>query len=247
MSFHNILVVSDNEVILANFVQLLQDQPELTEGRTFTFVCGPNHDALIGKTFGDYTLKPINMKTAYSTVIDTYDLVLSAHSKQIFPAALVKGVVCINVHPGYNPLNRGWYPQVFSIINELPLGATIHEIDEELDHGRIIAREKVQVYAWDTSLTAYNRVQELEIALLKRHLPAILEGAYKAFPPEEEGSVKLKKDFEALREIDLNEIVTFREAINRLRALSHPPFKNGYFIDPASGERVWISVDLEKD
>jgi methionyl-tRNA formyltransferase len=247
MGYKSILVVSDNEVILAAFTQYLQESPELAADRTFTFVCGPKHDALQGKVFGGYTINPLSMKTEYEPIISTYDLVISAHSKQIFPEALVKAVTCINIHPGYNPYNRGWFPQVFSILNGLPLGATIHEIDEQLDHGRIIAQEKVPVHAWDTSLSAYNRVQELEIQLLRQYLPQILNGTYKAFPPKEEGNLNLKKDFDALREIDLNQTLTFREAIDKLRALSHAPFRNAYFIDPDTGKRVWIGVELEKD
>jgi methionyl-tRNA formyltransferase len=66
-------------------------------------------------------------------IIEKYQLVFSLHCKQIFPSELISNVKCINVHPGYNPLNRGWYPQVFSIIYDLPIGATIHEIDEVVD------------------------------------------------------------------------------------------------------------------
>jgi methionyl-tRNA formyltransferase len=201
----------------------------------------------VGKTFGGRRVEPMSMKTEYETIVADYDLVISAHSKQIFPDGLVRGVPCINVHPGYNPFNRGWYPQVFSILNGLPLGATIHEIDEQLDHGGIIAQEKVELHAWDTSLTAYQRVQQMEIALVERYLPEIVAGTYKAVPPAEEGNLNLKKDFEALREINLQETVTFGEAINRLRALTHEPFSNAYFIDPATGERVWLKLSLEKD
>jgi methionyl-tRNA formyltransferase len=247
MSFKRVLIVSDNEFLLTAFTQLLEERPELTADRTFNFVCGPKHTAMAGKRFGKFEIRPLDMKAEYESVLAGYDLVISAHSKQIFPSPLVNGVKCINVHPGYNPFNRGWYPQVFSILNGLPLGVTIHEIDEQLDHGRIIVREKVEVYPWDTSLTAYQRVQQLEVVLLKRYLPDILEGTYKSSPPEKEGNMNLKKDFDALRQIDLDEKVTFQDAINRLRALSHPPFQNGYFIDPVSKKRVWIRVELEKD
>ena len=42
-----------------------------------------------------------------SLIIESYQLVISVHCKQIFPKRLVENVLCINLHPGYNPFNRG--------------------------------------------------------------------------------------------------------------------------------------------
>lgn len=106
----------------------------------------------------------------------TYDLIISLHCYQRFPSFLVQKVECINIHPGLNPYNRGWYPHVFSIVNKLPLGATIHEIDEDIDHGAIIAQHEVSLYSWDTSLTAYDRVVEAELSLIKENLIRLVWG-----------------------------------------------------------------------
>lgn len=247
MPYTSILVVSDNEVIVSEFIKLLNASPSLLVNRSFRFACYPKHESLVNKKISGYTIVPLDMKAEYDSIIAEHDLVISAHCKQIFPSPLVNKVKCINIHPGYNPYNRGWYPQVFSILNGLPLGATIHEIDEELDHGKIIDREKVQLQANDTSLSAYKRVQKTEIKLLERNLVKILDGSYNTFTPEEEGNVNFKRDFEALREIKLDEQVTFKQAIDRLRALSHPPFKNAYFVDPATGKKVWLEITLDKE
>ncbi len=247
MPYKSVLVVSDNETIVEHFIALLKLQPKLSEGRTFRFACHPKHEALTGRDIQGYHIEPLDIKQDYQDVISRHDLVISAHCKQIFPEALVSSIKCVNIHPGYNPYNRGWYPQVFSILNGQPLGATIHEIDAKLDHGKIIDRERVELEISDTSLTAYNRVQQKEVELLKRNLANILAGSYKTFEPEKEGNINFKKDFEALREINLDEKVTFKQALNKLRALSHPPFKNAYFINPETGKRVWVSIELEKD
>ncbi|HSX23592.1 MAG TPA: dTDP-4-amino-4,6-dideoxyglucose formyltransferase [Candidatus Saccharimonadales bacterium] len=247
MPYTSVLVVSDNETIVQRFIELLDDQPELIKGRTFRFACYPKHDSLRGKKISGYTIEPLDIKQDYQELIDRHDLVISAHCKQIFPEALVSSIKCVNIHPGYNPYNRGWYPQVFSILNGKPLGATIHEIDAKLDHGKIIDRELVELKTSDTSLTAYTRVQAKELELLKRNLARILTGDYQTLEPEEEGNINFKKDFEALRELDLAEEITFQHAIDRLRALSHPPFKNAYFIDTATGKRIWLRVELEEE
>lgn len=247
MAFKSVLVLSDNEAIIKSFIEIIQNNPELSDNRTFRFACYLLNNALKNQQIADYVVEPLDIKQNYADVIKNHDLVISAHCKQIFPAELIRKVKCINIHPGYNPHNRGWYPQVFSILNGKPLGATIHEIDEELDHGKIIDREAVEVLISDTSLEAYNRVQQKEIELMKRSLPQILNDNYQTFAPEEEGNINFKKDFNALREIKLDEQVSYREAIDRLRALTHPPFRNGYFVDPETGDKIWIQIILERD
>ncbi len=147
-------------------------------------------------------------------IIQEYDLVFSLHCKQLFPSDIVNNVRCINVHPGLNPHNRGWFPQVFSIINKLPIGVTIHEMDEELDHGPIIVQKELVIKIWETSYDVYKRIQELEIELIKENLLRIINNNYKAFLPVSEGNINLKKDFNELCEIDLDKKVSYREAID---------------------------------
>ena len=74
-----------------------------------------------------------------SNLISTCDLVISAHCKKIFPASLIDSIRCVNIHPGYNPVNKGWFPQVFSILNGQIAGATIHIMTSEVDSGPIIS------------------------------------------------------------------------------------------------------------
>lgn len=186
----------------------------------------------------------LHVRDQESMIIDKYNLVLSIHCKQIFPPELVDGVRCVNVHPGLNPYNRGWFPQVFSIINGLPSGVTIHEIDNELDHGSIIAQREYKIQSWDTSGSAYAKIINIERELVLEHYTAIRDQTYKAVAPEKEGNLNYKKDFDRLKHIDLGQQGTFGEFIDRLRALTHDDFCNAYFID-ASGNKVFVRISLE--
>jgi len=188
----------------------------------------------------------LNVKEQVSAIIEEYSLVISIHSKQLFPVALVSGVRCVNVHPGFNPYNRGWVPQVFSILNGLPAGVTIHEIDEKLDHGPIIAQKEYKIEPWDTSSSVYAKIMEIERELVLEHFLSIREGTYQAVHPVNEGNVNYKKDFDQLKFIDLNEVGTFHEFLNRLRALTHDDFRNAYFIDQ-SGRKIFLKVILEPE
>lgn len=188
-------------------------------------------------------LPKLSVKKSVSDIVARYQLVISIHCKQLFPPEMVNQVRCINVHPGLNPHNRGWFPQVFSIINGLPTGVTIHEINEQLDDGAIICQQEYEIESWDTSGSAYEKIMALERRLVLKHFQLLLSGDYQAKPPETAGNLNHKKDFDALREIDLNHTGSYCDLINRLRALTHGNFNNAYFIDDA-GRKVFIKVTL---
>ena len=188
--------------------------------------------------------KSIDVKKDAKWIIDHYNLVISVHCFQLFPTELVQSVRCINIHPGYNPVNRGWYPQVFSLIHDLPIGATIHEMDDKLDHGPIIARQLVEKYIWDTSFTLYNRILEAEIKLWNENIERIIFNDYSTVLPENEGNIFLKRDFKRLCKIDMEKKGTFREFYNQLRALSHAHYRNTYFLDDKTGKKIYLQLKI---
>ncbi len=245
--YKNILVISDNPYLAAACFDLIQ-RKQFSESR-FALAVSPFSNPNDFNQIPSQETHVFNLKNAddVAAIIKNYDLVLSMHCKQIFPEILVKSVKCINVHPGYNPINRGWYPQVFAIIHQLPVGATIHEIDEKLDHGPIIARAFVEQQSIDTSESLYNKVVEKEIELLEAHLDTIIAGTYQTIAPESEGNLYLKKDFNDLLEIDLNEQITVGAFIDRLRALTHGQFNNAYFIDPKTKKKVFVGLRLKAE
>jgi methionyl-tRNA formyltransferase len=234
------MIFTDNPVLYRSFREIVAEQ-KLGEQYTFTYACTPNN-----ALFDDEDVEPLRIKAAVEELTARYDVIVSCHSKQIFPPALVKRIRCINIHPGLNPYNRGWFPQVFSILNKLPAGVTIHEMDEAIDHGPIILQERVPIEQSDTSLTAYERVVATEVRLLKAHLPMLLEGTYETRLPSEEGTYNSIQDFRALCELDLEEQGTMGELLDRLRALSHGEYWNSYFIDE-TGAKVWVKLQMKKE
>lgn len=246
--YKNILVISDNLYLTGKFIEIIKDKK--FDNCTFTFSISPfsNKENFLSLCS---EIKIFDLKNTEDIICikEGYDLVFSIHCKQIFPIELISYVKCINIHPGYNPINRGWYPQVFSIINKTPIGATIHEIDEYLDHGAIIARELVSKSNSDTSESLYNKIVEKEVELLEDNLEKIISNDYLVIKPEVEGNLYLKKDFTNLLELNLNEEILAGDFIDRLRALTHGNFNNAYFIDRDSGNKVFVSINLktEKD
>lgn len=183
----------------------------------------------------------IDIKTKDADFARSYDVIFSLHCKQIFPAEIVNNTICVNVHPGLNPYNRGWFPQVFSIINKLPIGATIHIMNEDVDAGDIIVQQEICITEYDTSLDIYEKVQDVELALLSEWFEHIVFGDYKTYSPKEVGNYNSIYDFNQLCCLDLEHVGTFREHIDMLRALSHGDFKNAYYIDN-DGVKRYVKV-----
>jgi hypothetical protein len=191
--------------------------------------------------------KTINLKSEseLNELIDNSDIVLSLHCKQIFPKKLVESRLCINFHPGYNPFNRGWYPQSFSIMNGLPIGATIHVMDEKIDFGRVIVQKEIQIEEYETSIDAYRKIIELEKQLITENLEIIVSGNFESKNMTYPGNINYKKDFENLCKLELESVGTLRDHIDLLRATSHDTFRNAYFID-SKGDKCFVKITIEK-
>ena len=239
--YKKILIITDNVYIAVKCKEIFIDQKADFDFGISSFSSKNTFDNELSEDVFQIDLKN---KSDIEKIVKNYDLIFSMHCKQFFPPSLVNNIKCINVHPGFNPYNRGWYPQVFSIIYDLPIGATIHEIDEKLDNGLIIDRVQVHKNTWDTSLDLYERVVKAEIELLKINLPKILEGKYPVVKPEFSGKTYLKKDFKKLLKIDLEEKNSYKHMINRLRALSHGDYNNCFYIDPDTGKKIFVKIEL---
>jgi methionyl-tRNA formyltransferase len=243
VNLKKIFVVSDN-VRLVQFFQeecKIQGQDKIYEIIYKYSAINKNPTELI-----ELGMSPVDMKNESHVVeiLNDCHLILSLHCKQIFPARVVKSTTCINIHPGLNPFNRGWYPQVFSIINKKPIGATIHRMDVEIDNGEIIDQLHVDILDSDTSLAVYNKVYEAEKILLSKNIKDIFSGNFISKSPKEVGNYNGISDFKNLCKLNLDDISTLKNHIDLLRALSHGDFKNAYFIDEKTGKKIYVSLSL---
>ena len=236
MGNNKIFVLTDNLQQYISFKKIIERKKI---NNLFYFYCSPGNITLKDK------LEEININEHYQNIINEFQMAFSIHSKQLFPKVLVSSLLCINVHPGHNPENRGWYPQVFSIIENKIIGATIHVMDEKLDNGPIIGRKEVEKYIWDTSESLYNRVLKAEIELLDKHLISIINNDFSTFLPEKSGRLYLKKDFNNLCEFEFN--AEFSSFYNRIRALSHGEHNNAYFVDPETKKKIFFKIEIIKE
>ena len=82
--------------------------------------------------------------------------------------------------------------------------------------------------------------------MLERHLGDLLTGNFTLTPMAGEGNINYKADFDRLCRIDRNECATYGQVIDRLRALTHAPYENAYFLDE-DGKRVYVGITLRKE
>ncbi|HRS54347.1 MAG TPA: dTDP-4-amino-4,6-dideoxyglucose formyltransferase [Bacteroidales bacterium] len=231
-----IIVISDNYDIAKGFISILNELK--ININLFKFYCSYNSFSINNNNF-----EPLRLKDNIKKITSEFKLLISLHCLQIIPPQIIKSIKCINLHPGYNPYNRGWFPHVFSILNGLPAGASLHEMDEKIDHGPLIAQKQVPVLSYDTSASLYEKIQKAELELLKENLINILNNKYTTIKLDD-GNINTKLDYEKLCHIKTDEITTFGKAIDRLRALSHNNYKNAWFIDKTTGKKIFIKIEL---
>lgn len=239
-----ILVVSEN-VNLSKFLLSEMERQNLNELAILKFCYTSYNKApeeMIKLGADEINLKK---KETVDHIIEKFDCVFSLHCKQIFPSKLVNNLRCINFHPGYNPFNRGWYPQVFSILNNKPIGSTIHVMDEKIDNGKIIAQKKIDVDFGDTSLELYNKIIECEKSLIRIYLKKIINEDYKSTYPFKIGNYNDIKKFKKLCKLNLESKDSLYNHINLLKALSHGEFKNAYAV--INNKKYFIKISIVQD
>ncbi len=238
----NILVVSDNVLLVSEFIRITKASCY----QEYTFDYKYSSINKVPTALEAMGMSKIDVKSSAEEIAASYDLVISAHCKQIFPDYLVSNVRCINIHPGLNPFNRGWFPQVFSIINGKPAGVTVHLMDKEIDHGDIITQREIALSSEDTSQSAYDKIQQEEIALIEEHLLSWITCDYSASRPSETGNYNGISDFKELCQLDLTSTGTLQQHLDLLRALTHGDYANAYYVNE-QGEKVYVKVELSKE
>ncbi len=110
----------------------------------------------------------INHKS-YLGVLAYFGLILPEEILNIFP----KGI--LNIHPSLLPKYRGPTPGQSAILNgEKETGVTLIKLDEQVDHGPILAQTKEPILPNDTSETLYQRLFANGARLLEKNIDEYL-------------------------------------------------------------------------
>lgn len=108
------------------------------------------------------------------TLIDTVknlnaDVAVVCSFNYKIPKALLESTEdgFINVHPSLLPKYRGANPYTAAIVNgETETGVTLHFMDESFDTGDIVAQRKIDLSAFETMGTLFNRTNLIALEML---------------------------------------------------------------------------------
>jgi len=153
---------------------------------------------------------------------------------------------CLNLHSSYLPYNRGANPNVWSIVEDTPAGVTLHYMDSSIDTGDIIARREVETGFSDTGKDLYERLEDAQVDLFRDTWPDIETGDVSITEQSEDaGTYHCQSEFEDLCALDPEETVRVKEFLDRLRALTFPPYDNAAI--EVDGETYYVEIEITKE
>jgi len=151
----------------------------------------------------------------------------------------------LNLHPSLLPYNRGKSPNVWPLIEGTPAGVTLHHMDEEFDTGSIIAQQAVETDFADTGKDLHKRLEDAQFELFTEVWPDVVAGTIEAKPQDPEaGSYHSVNDFLEACELDPEEKVRVKQFLDRLRALTFPPFDNATI--EVDGQTYYVDIEIRR-
>ncbi len=169
------------------------------------------------------------------------DCVFSAHCNVVLPPrALDATPHPINLHPGYLPYGRGYWPTYWAIADGSPAGCSLHRMVPLVDKGALIARLRVPVLPTDDGETLTRRVALAEPKLVRDAWPALSSGRYAIFFPKEKGTYHDRAEGLNARNLRGSERMTARRFIDLVRGFTDSRF------DGASVDGVCLRLALHE-
>jgi methionyl-tRNA formyltransferase len=179
------------------------------------------------------------------------DLILAIHFPYLVPEEVLEipRIGILNLHPAYLPYNRGWHTPSWAILEETPIGATLHFMDRGVDSGDIVHQQRLAVTPGDTANTLYTRLKDLEFEVFREAWPLLASGKHSrtAQPPDAGTSHRRADLFDpAVQRIDPDETVRAEELLRRLRALTTNRTDEAAYYE-MNGTRYRIQVTIHEE
>lgn len=192
-------------------------------------------------SFDDARLASISSLGPKFGVVAAYGKILPARVLALFPRGI------LNVHPSLLPRYRGTSPVENQILaDEKQVGVSIIVMDEEVDHGPVLAERRMSPTKWPMGRNELNKLLwHAGGRLLAETLPRWLGGELTPRPQDHALATYTKKLAKEDGHIDL--ATSARE--NYLKYLAYEGWPGTYFFDPPAGggKRVKITAATYAD
>ncbi len=158
--------------------------------------------------------------------IDRPDLILTVeYDKILNPTILaVPKLGTINIHFSPLPRHRGYFPVVWSLMEDDQAGVTLHWVNEQVNGGDLIATKTIPIAKDDTSFSLYLKLSKIGMDQFKTYFPKIMKGSAPRTAQPEEASSYHAAGYPEQRIIDWNK--SNNEIDRFIRALTFPGFES---------------------
>jgi len=115
------------------------------------------------------------------------DFIFSFYYRRMLPPDILRQAKqgAYNMHGSLLPKYRGRAPVNWAILNgETETGATLHEMTDKPDAGRIVAQERVPIGPDETAVEVFRKVTDAAELVLKNNLNDLLEGKAELRPQD---------------------------------------------------------------
>ncbi len=153
----------------------------------------------------------------------------------------------LNTHPSFLPYNRGKHFSFWAIVEQAPFGVSIHCVSNNIDSGDIIAQKEIN-YNWcDNGESLYYKSQEEMLNLFIKTYPSLHMGCLsKKKQDMSKGSYHLSCEIEEASKINLDDLYTGRDILNKLRARTFSGHPSCWFEDENIVYDVSIEINKKK-
>ena len=136
------------------------------------------------------------LKTCYEHTTDRPDAAIVAAFGLLIPSSLlaIPRLGFLNIHPSLLPLLRGPSPiQSALFYGDRATGVTIILMDDEMDHGPILAQQTTTIVAEDDFSTLHERLAHIGARLMIKTLALYNQGALAPTPQQHDQATYTKK------------------------------------------------------
>lgn len=152
------------------------------------------------------------------------DLIITVeYDKFLDPTILtIPRMGTINMHFSPLPRHRGYFPYVWSLMEDNEAGVTLHWVNEKINGGDIIAKRRIPIGKEDTSFSLYLKLSKVGMELFKTNLHKILKGTTPKTPLDGEVESYHAAGYPEQRMIDWTR--SSKKIDRFIRALTFPGF-----------------------
>lgn len=159
------------------------------------------------------------------------DVLISVMYDKLITEDFINSHKCFNFHPGILPWYRGAGAYSWAIINgEMETGVTLHEIDRDIDHGKVIKIERFPITKDDTAGSLFKKAEDLIFKMFTENFESLLTGSYST-TEQIEGKIYYRKDLEKVKDLT-----------KYIRAFTFKGKESAYYFDKM-GNKIYIEYE----